>query len=233
MATHDDVSQTLDSLKIVALYRVRGGTAQDRSRKMTELSGALYMFRTRAEGIESAILLFEDHDAVTTIDWSEICRITELGHAVGHRDAQIITLPDPLDTNYTTYVVSEDQLVINLLPPFVERGRGMSIDEKGRKSLQWIVESHARRTCVVNWPAAGTLMQPASQTVPWMGTCNNRQHWIHEFVPKLCNLETLTLSGCGYDSQCLSRLRGWTGQLDIEDDKGESEECRESNEIDK
>lgn len=103
--------------------------------------------------MESAIWLFEDPDAPTTIDWDKIRDLTNLGSDMGHRGAQIITLPDPLDTNCTTYEVSEDRLVVNLLPAFATRGPGMSIDKKGEKSFQWIVESHARSRCLVNWSA--------------------------------------------------------------------------------
>lgn len=37
-------------------------------------------------------------------------------------------------------------------------------------------------------------------------------------MAKLQNLETLTLSGCGYRPEDLSHLRGWRNSLDIEVD---------------
>jgi hypothetical protein len=193
------------------------------------------MFSAKTEGVEKAIWLSTDFGAPTTIDWSTICRLTERGSELGLHYARVITLPSPpvttLDTRYTTYQVSEEQLVINLLPPFFEKG---FIDsEKGRESLQWIVESQARRTCVVNWSAGNAdatwlpylpdtikelklcgMLNFLKNKVPHPGLCNS-QHWLHNFVSKLRYLERLTLSGCGYRPEDLPPLRTWTGSLNI------------------
>ncbi len=150
MATKDDVSRELESMKIVSLYRICGGTAKGREREVKELSGAYYMFATQVEGIESAIWLYKDSGAPRTIPWDKIASLTELGNTVGHPDAQTVTLPDPLDTRYTTYEDREEQLVINLLPAIFEDS---DMNEKGRESLEWILESRARHTCVVQWPS--------------------------------------------------------------------------------
>jgi hypothetical protein len=56
------------------------------------------------------------------MDWRGICRVTKLGTDLGSQHAQIITLPDPLDTSYATYQTCEERLVINLLPPFRQNG---------------------------------------------------------------------------------------------------------------
>lgn len=126
MDTHDKIDQKLKSMKIVALYRIRRGTAHERRSEVRDWSGVFYECRSREEGLESAIWMDEDPEAVNTIDWSEVCTITQLGASVGHWAARIIQLPDPLDTSYTTYQVSEEQLVINLLPPFKEDWEGGS-----------------------------------------------------------------------------------------------------------
>jgi hypothetical protein len=239
MTTHEDVFRGLDSMKIVALYRVRGGTAQDRRLELKDLSGVFYMFATQEEGIESAIWLFTNHDAASTMDWSEIYRVTKLGTDLGNRHAQIITLPDPLDTSYTTYQASEDKLVINLLPTFDRTDRLFRVPKEGRRSLEWIIETHALRTCVVNWSASSadaTCLSYLPDTikelklcgmpnflnnrVPWKGSCN-RHHWVHEFVQNLRSLEKLTLVRCGYDPGDLSCLRNWTAPLEIRVEEGE------------
>jgi hypothetical protein len=89
----DDVTRELKSMKILSLYRVCGGTAEGRRRKVNDLAGSLCMISTTHEGSESAIWLFTDHDAPSAISWSKICSLTELGNTVGHWAAKIITLP--------------------------------------------------------------------------------------------------------------------------------------------
>ncbi len=64
-------------------------------------------------------------------------------------------------------------------------------------------------------------------TVPSKESCYHDLHWIHTFAPKLKNLETLTLSGCGCYRGDLSRLRGWIDSLDIKVEGGEQEEDRD------
>lgn len=115
-----------------------------------DLAGALYMFSTRVEGIESAIFLFSDPGAQTTIPLSKISSLTELGNTVGHSGARVVTLPDPLDTRYTTYEDNGEELIITLLPPIVEGWIIKRVNEKGKKSLEWILESRARHTCIVH-----------------------------------------------------------------------------------
>lgn len=90
VASKDDISRQLESLKIIVIYRVCGGTAADRRRKVTDLAGEFYIFSAQDEGIESAIWLFSDHNAQTTILWSKISSLTELGNTVGHLGAQIV-----------------------------------------------------------------------------------------------------------------------------------------------
>ncbi|KAH7012224.1 uncharacterized protein B0I36DRAFT_356304 [Microdochium trichocladiopsis] len=231
----EDVSRKLDAMKIVALYRVRGGTAKGRSRKIRDLSRAFYTSATQEEGIESAVWLYEDHDAAPNIDWTEIHDITELGTKAGSGRAQIITLPDPFDPSYTTYKVSAEELVITLHPPFGKSLWGLT-DKKGLESLQWILDGHARRVCVVNWCAGKVdatclphlpekikelklcgMPRFLADPVPW-NPCNHH-HWIHEFVEKLQALQKLTLSGCGYRSDDLPPLRNWIDSLEINVEK--------------
>ncbi|KAF2010770.1 hypothetical protein BU24DRAFT_413494 [Aaosphaeria arxii CBS 175.79] len=250
MATWDDVDQALNSMKIVSLIRFRGGTAQDRSGEMKKLhrNGEFHPFYTKIEGIESAVWLYKglckDPNAVEDIDWNRICELTKLGNDLGYRSVGIITLPDPFDATYTTYEVSKDQLVINLLPAFFKERFEFPVHLKGEKSLQWIVEAHARHACVINWPEGAENEGPTClphlpntvnelelcgmpkifrTNVPWRDGRDGRDtrgHWVHEFVQNLREVKILTFSGSDQDPECLLRLKGWTGQLCIKDGSG-------------
>lgn len=122
----------------------------------------------------------------------------------------------------------------------------MPIDNKDEQSLQWIVERHARSSCLVNWSAGNVdahylsrrpgavkelklcgMPKVLTEKVRIVGTCN-RYHWIHNFAGKLRSVEPLTLSGCGYDPLSLPRLRGWTSRLDIRVEERVEEESRGS-----
>lgn len=74
------VSQEMTSLKIEYIYRVCGGLAGERSRKIQELSGAFYMFKYSQEGVETALWLFSNHDGGREIPWTKIRSMTELGN---------------------------------------------------------------------------------------------------------------------------------------------------------
>jgi len=206
---------------------------------MKKLSSAFNRVAVVQEGAEPAMLLYEEHGATTTLGWSDICSITQLGTKVEHPNVHPITLPDPPDATAINHEVSEEQLVMSLPTSFVESEPWLPAYHEGRRCLQWIVDSHTRPRCVINWSTGGIdakclpylpmttkelklcdMRKFLSDPVPPTGSCNSR-HWIHDFVQKLGALEKLTLSGRGYHSKSLLHLRDWTGSLDIRVEDGE------------
>ncbi|KAK4466745.1 hypothetical protein QBC42DRAFT_282196 [Cladorrhinum samala] len=213
--THDTLCAELDSMKVVYITRVRGGTRSDRERKVKEIRGdRFYCFAIEHGVSESAVWRFEDPGGPVKLPWEKICRLTALGNSLCPDRACIIDL-DRFEPRFTTYEVNPEKLTINVLPAAAVADPITAGKRDG--SLRWILESHARPLCVVNWPKGGDVDAnnlphlPATVKqldlrgmsnflrgrVPTKYECGP-DHWIHNFVAKFKKLKTLTLTDCQY-----------------------------------
>lgn len=227
------VAQEMSSLQLACICRISGGLAADRHKEAMERAGAFYMTHIAEHGAEKVLFLFDNFDACYDIHWTKICSMTELGNKKPYASgAQIIVLPCAFDETLTTFQASEEELCVTLLPASV--GKFSRFTQEGERSLRWILENHARRFCVIQWPPShdvdASRLPPLPAAIKALKLCgmpkflNNPVpfpdapntcycHWMHSFVANLQKIEHLTLSDCGYESQDLVNLHRWLPSL--------------------